>query len=516
MLDSRLAACSSEYCARVFRVQNKGGEQVPLVYNRSQLWLESFAERMLAEEGRVRMLVVKGRQIGCTQWVASRFLRKVSQSWGKHVYVLAHDKATAAMVRSRVLYMIERAPAEYRPKITAKDTERLTFGLQEAGYIVSTAGSDVGTGRGETIQFFHGLECSRWPHAEEHRSGAMETVALRAGTEIVMETTSSGFGGMFYEMCMEALAGEGIYRIAFCPWWWDDEYREEGDAELSRDEEQYVLTHGLDDGQAVWFHRKNRALGSRDGKLCLKMKQEYPSTVAEAFEADDSEAFISTLDVSAARKSTLSLEAQHESERESVLGVDVGRTRDPSFLCDRLGRVLGGRVYEKMESGRVMDVANRVAALIQEYEFDWVFVDLGRDGSGVVDRLREMGFGRDRGVFGIDFGAGAEDPSRYLNKRCEMYGSMKDWLIEEGGARIPDDDMLQGELCAPREVPDVHARVKLEPKEDIKRRLSRSPDRADAAVLTFAGGKRVRGKRRPETPARRRRRIRLPSSWMAR
>lgn len=517
-LDRRLAANSAEYCANVFKVKPKGvGIPVPLVYNRSQLYLERFADRMLEELGRVRMLVVKGRQIGCTQWFASRCLRKLSQALGANVYTLAHDTPGVLEVRDRVEFMIQEAPGEYRPKITAKPGDTLKFGLQQAAWYFATAGSEAGPGRGSTIQFFHGLEVSRWPNAEAHRAGVMEAVALQAGTEIVLETTSAGHGGMFYEMCMDAQAGRGLYRIAFCPWWWDDAYRLDAPAELSRDEEDYARIWGLDEQQASFLHHKNRSLGSADGRICLLMKQEYPANVPEAFEFDDAESYIPPLSVSEARMREIDLESQYDTERESILGVDVGRTRDPTFFCDRLGRVLGGRVYEEMESSRLMDVANRIAGLTEEWGFDYVYIDLGREGAGVVDRLRELGYDGNRGVFGVDFGWGAEDPVKYLNKRVEMHGLFKDWLTEPGGASIPDDDMLQGEAVAVREIPWHRACTKLEPKEDVKKRIGRSTNRLDAAILTFGGGQRVRGKRKP-TPRRalRRRLTRRQTSWMAR
>lgn len=524
-LDARLAANAFEYYAHVHKIQAKeGGPAVPLVLNQSQAFMERMADQMLEEVGFVRLLALKARQVGLTTWINGRFLRKISTTLGRHVFVLGNDDETSTMIRDRVLYMIEHAPEEYRPKITGKPANRIKFGLQESGYIVATAGSDVGPGRGETIQYFHGDEVSRWPNPEEHRAGAMQTVAVRPGTEIILCSTSTGPAGMFYEMCMDAMAGKSLYRLAFIPWWWDDEYRMEGvEADLSREEAEYAELWELDEAQAAWFHFKNRELGSDNGRICLLMKQEYPSTPAEAFEADDSESFISSISVSKARRSRISLESQYDAERESILGVDVGRTRDPSFLCDRLGRVAGQRVYEEMESTQIMDVANRIVELIGEFGFDYVFVDLGRDGVGVVDRLRELGFGRMQGVFGVEFGSGAENPSRHLNKRVEMHALAKDWLVEPGGARIPDDNKLQGEICAVREVPHHTSAKKLERKEEVKKRLGgKSPNKADAFVLTFGGGPRVRGPRvsqptgRELARRRRQRSLRRQTSWMAR
>jgi phage terminase large subunit len=78
----------------------------------------------------------------------------------------------------------------------------------------------------------------------------------------------------------------------------------------------------------------------------------------------------------------------------------------------------------------------------------------------------------------------ALDPKRFKNKRVEMYFTAAEW-VKSGGC-LPNDPMLAAELSAPRYFPDQQGRMCLEPKEDIKARLGRSPDRADGFVLTFA------------------------------
>ena len=159
-----------------------------------------------------------------------------------------------------------------------------------------------------------------------------------------------------------------------------------------------------------------------------------------------------------------------------------------------------------------MRVADRVAALISEYEFDYTFIDIGGIGSGVVDRLEDLGLDTSRGVWGIDFGGSSDYPDRYVNKRAEMYGLLDEWLRDEGGVSIRDDDRLHGDMCAVHSEPDAHGRVRLEIKDRVKKRLGRSPNRGDAAALLF--GRLVHGRRRP-TRVRPRPRL-AQTSWMAR
>jgi hypothetical protein len=71
-----------------------------------------------------------------------------------------------------------------------------------------------------------------------------------------------------------------------------------------------------------------------------------------------------------------------------------------------------------------------------------------------------------------------------------MWGKMKDWL-RNGGAIDPDKD-LAADLQKPILMSDREQRIKLEPKDVMKKRLAKmglnsaSPDDADALALTFA------------------------------
>jgi hypothetical protein len=72
---------------------------------------------------------------------------------------------------------------------------------------------------------------------------------------------------------------------------------------------------------------------------------------------------------------------------------------------------------------------------------------------------------------------------RYFNKRADMYFEACQW-IKEGGA-LPDDPELLAELVA-HTYTFKGDKLMVMPKELVKAKLGRSPDKADAFVLTFA------------------------------
>jgi len=166
-----------------------------------------------------------------------------------------------------------------------------------------------------------------------------------------------------------------------------------------------------------------------------------------------------------------------------LIGVDVARFGDDqTVICIRQGRkVIGFERYRELD---LMQSASRVAESIGKYGARLVLVDEGGVGGGVIDRLRQMGYGN---VIGVQFGSSATDDRKWFNKRSEMWGLMREWLRE--GAEIPKDEDLMVDLCGPEYGFDKNQRIMLERKEDMKRRGLASPDLGDALALTFAQGR---------------------------
>lgn len=163
-----------------------------------------------------------------------------------------------------------------------------------------------------------------------------------------------------------------------------------------------------------------------------------------------------------------------------ILGVDPARFGDDrSVIMKRQGlQCFTPLVYRGIDN---MELAARVAAQIEQWQPDAVFVDSGA-GAGVIDRLRQL----DYDVIEVPFGGKATMPNLYVNRRTEMWWEMSQWLVN--GGSIPNDPALKQELATPVYWYDAAGRKVLEPKDEIKKRLQGggSPDMADALALTFA------------------------------
>lgn len=123
-------------------------------------------------------------------------------------------------------------------------------------------------------------------------------------------------------------------------------------------------------------------------------------------------------------------------------------------------------------------IANLLARYEDEHKAAAVFVD-GGYGTGIVSAGRTMGRNWQIVWFG---GASADEGC--VNKRAEMWKLTRDWL--KAGGAIPKDQALRDDLLGPETVPRPDGKLLLEPKETMKRRGLKSPNRADALCLTFA------------------------------
>lgn len=177
------------------------------------------------------------------------------------------------------------------------------------------------------------------------------------------------------------------------------------------------------------------------------------------------------------------VEGLHDSDAPLIMGVDPARFgSDCSSIRFRQGRVARRGYVPEPESHSGMDnmqLADRCAYLIEKYNPDAVCID-GGNGAGIIDRLRQRGFK----VHEVLFGSSPEDKVVYANKRTEIWGKMRDWLLT--GA-IDGDSKLKADLVAPAyKYLGQGDRLMLESKDDMKKRGLKSPDDGDALAVTFA------------------------------
>ena len=480
-------------------VKDKAGNLVVFQLNRAQRYIHMKIEEQRKRLGFVRVMLLKGRQQGGSTYVGMRYYHKARSIPGTSVFILSHDGKTT----DKLFKMVERAHEQVhptlKPEVGASNRYQLSFPALGSDYAVGTAGNE-NVGRGGTAQLFHGSEVAYWEHAYAIQDGALESIALAKGTEIILESTANGPVGLFYDKCMAALKGVGDYILIFVPWFWQDEYERHVDTtifEMTPEEEEFAAAYFSKpfpfEQEALGHERIFRKLAWRRAKIQdlatggnleagkAKFHQIYPSNPVEAFQSTGIGLFRPDA-ITAARKSEIT-----DVDAPVVAGVDPAGdsdTADRTVISLRRGRHIYKRLmYPRM---RPMELAGIIARDVIDGEgAEMVFIDRGY-GEGTLDRLREMGYGRR--VMGIAFNERPSQPDVYMNKRTEIICEYAAW-INGGEVRIPDDDEGYAALaCIPLDESTSNGLRFLKSKREIKRAIGGALllDIVDADALTFS------------------------------
>ena len=220
-----------------------------------------------------------------------------------------------------------------------------------------------------------------------------------------------------------------------------------------------------------WAQSQIKLYGRDNPWVKVNVLCEYPDVSSDRLLTEE--------EVDAAMNRTL--EEREVSRSQVRLGVDVARGGiDDSALVRRKGLKVY-HIQTEPSSLTGPELAGVVTFIAKEKKVERVFIDnTGGYGGSVIDNLNMTTTAM--AVTPVVYNASAQDRERFANKRAEMYVRMRDW-IKSGGC-LPKDDRLKEELLAP-EIWFVGNKFQLEDKAQIKIKIGRSPDRADALAQTF-------------------------------
>lgn len=206
--------------------------------------------------------------------------------------------------------------------------------------------------------------------------------------------------------------------------------------------------------------------------------------------------------------------ARWENRKGIAMGIDAGAGRDLSCwtIVDHKGIIF----QHAVPTPNTMEICGKTVNYMQQYGIParMVGIDVGGGGKQIADRLRELGFN----IRTIAFGGAPTPPKEkkvkrtpdkvdvdetrqtYKNRRCEMYGLLRDHMnpaMHPEGFAIPEElHELRQELAVHPLWYDSDGKMYLPPKDrqphqqnkesdeiTIKKLLGRSPDRADSLVV---------------------------------
>lgn len=172
-----------------------------------------------------------------------------------------------------------------------------------------------------------------------------------------------------------------------------------------------------------------------------------------------------------------------------AVGVDLARGgKDRTIYALRHANVISSLLLRPKESDAMVP-AGEVKAIVDSAEHKpFAIVDAVGLGGPVVDRLREMGVN----VRAFVANEAATGRSRdgifpFVDCRAAAWWLLREMLEPGSGMElaIPPDDQLTADLLAPHWKVDSSARIRVESKDDIRKRLQRSTDAGDGVVQAF-------------------------------
>jgi hypothetical protein len=323
------------FCERWLKVQNKDGDIVPLVLNRTQI---DIAKHLTLFD---RLLILKARQVGVSTVIQAWHYYQMARG-NTRVSTLCHDDDLTVELREMADRFHDNIPEAYRPKRKYANAKVTTYPDNKSRARIATVGGHATQnstgkkkGRGGSNTDVHGTEVGFWPDAEGVMSAAMQA----GRPNIVLESTPNGMVGAFYEWAMQALDKLGIWKLLFYEWWWDDEYRKpltNGETiTYTPDEQALVDKHGLDAEQIKWRRAKQ-------AELPHTFAQEYPEDPRTCFLASGKSYFRNVEHVFTAPLFAASR------GRRFVGGLDFAQTDDFTVLI-----IIDADTYEMVDFLRI-------------------------------------------------------------------------------------------------------------------------------------------------------------------
>lgn len=474
------------YARGILKIRSKSGDVVPFHLNSAQQHIHRIAEGQKKKTGRVRAIVVKGRQQGCSTYIQGRFYWRITHRRGVRAFILTHAGEATANIFNITQRYHDNCPEQFQPHAGTSSAHELLFDRLDSGYKVGTAGNKA-VGRSSTIQFFHGSECAYWPNAQEHSAGVMQAVPDQDGTELWLESTSNGPGDYFHNQWQQAVRSENGFVPIFIPWFWQTEYTERADDfVIASDEKELCAAFNLTNGQLAWRRKKIRELGGGDMGVS-RFQREYPCTADEAFAESGDDKLIPSAIIRAA----LDRKVDRIEKWRPIWGLDIGGekdTGDRTALAKRQANVL----LEPPKYWRGKDPMQIAGLVKAEYDATethlkpaFICVDVIFQGAGIVARLREMGLQ----VIGVNVAESASVTEKCNRLRDELWWKARQWFDGQD-VSMPKGDatgLLMTELAAPTYSHTSSGKLVVESKDDMAERGIASPDLADAFNLTFAG-----------------------------
>jgi len=263
----------------LYRIVDKQGDSIKFVMNNVQ----SNALKGLHN----RNLYLKARQLGMSTFSV--------------LYILDECIFNANLSAGIVSYSLEHAQHIFK-RILGHALDNLTPEMKVLAGVIQRSAREITfkngsflrvdtTLRGGAYQSIlvseFGKTCARNPiKAEEVMTGTLQAVPIDG--QVIIESTGEGSDGYYYELVNSAAqrGNEDLspleYKLFFYPWYMESQYSMQQPVTIDHELKEYFdklekeLNTKITNGQRYWYANQKSVLGD-------KVRQEFPSTISEAF-----------------------------------------------------------------------------------------------------------------------------------------------------------------------------------------------------------------------------------------
>lgn len=270
------------FIERYIRIKNDRGDIIPLELNDQQIDVYKTL-CLLKKAGKLmRLNILKARQLGMSTFIAALYTVMTLLVPNQNAVIVANTANNASGIFEIYKSMYDWLPEWIKkqiPKIASNAKEvAVSHGLGKKSSIRILVANDD-SGRGTTCQFLHLSEVAFWDDIDSVIRALMQTVHItNPNTIVIYETTANGINS-YKELYDRSLSGKSPFKALFYPWYSGSDYRAPYYGfELLPHEEKLVNELHLSLEQIAWYRIKFEEMNDINS-----LRQEYPSTVTEAF-----------------------------------------------------------------------------------------------------------------------------------------------------------------------------------------------------------------------------------------
>tara|TARA_R110000772_G_scaffold55075_2_gene125678 strand:+ start:335 stop:2155 length:1821 start_codon:yes stop_codon:yes gene_type:complete len=259
------------------------------VLNYAQREFIKEVEREINENGEVRIIVLKARQLGISTIIEGIIFIMSMMYDDYQSLIISHESDSA----EHILTMTKRYWNTYQFKDYHDEQyngrKQLAWSDNQSNIVIATA-KNTGAGRSKTLHALHASEVAFWDQPDELVTGLRQAIPSQGITMIFYESTANGIGNFFHKTWTQAVTGESEFTPLFYPWHthpeYDAAYIPRGSkknfmalTELNK-EEKALRVMGIGDSRLLW---RRWAIANLCQGDIEKFHQEYPTTPHEAF-----------------------------------------------------------------------------------------------------------------------------------------------------------------------------------------------------------------------------------------